>query len=147
MDEPRRRKSPSWGPRGIIFRPVKNILALIVPDEPPLELQIVGRTLLHAALVGLVAGLVGSAFLWALEHVQALTLEDLCGYIPLRAAGEYRSSAEATAGPFRWYLLVFVPAAGGLLCGLLTRRAPEARETNNDVSRKIALYFEEGILI
>ncbi|MBV8758442.1 MAG: hypothetical protein JO257_14240, partial [Deltaproteobacteria bacterium] len=127
MDAPRRRKAASWSGRGVIFRPVRDILALIVPDEPPLELQIVGRTLLHAALVGLVAGLVGSAFLWALEHVQALTLEDLCGYIPLRAAGEYRSKAEETGGPFRWYLLAFVPAIGGLVCGLLTRRAPEAR--------------------
>lgn len=141
--EPRRRKQPSWHGRGVIFRPVRDILALIVPDEPPLELQIVGRTLLHAALVGLVAGLVGSAFLWALEHVQAVMLEDLCGYVPLRAAGEYRSTAEGAAGPFRWYLLAFIPALGGLVCGLLTRRAPETRGGGGDAAIE-AFHYKQG---
>ena len=141
MDEPRRRKTPSWGPRGIIFRPVRNILALIVPDEPPLELQIVGRTLLHAALVGLVAGLVGSAFLWALQRVQGVALEDLCGYIPLRAAGEWHS--DHAPGEFRWYLLAFVPALGGLVCGLLTRKAPETRGGGGDAAIE-AFHYKQG---
>jgi CIC family chloride channel protein len=143
VEPPRRRKGPTWGSTGgVILRPVRNILSLIVPDEPPLELQIVGRTLLHAALVGLVAGIVGSAFLWALEHVQAILLEDLCGYIPLRAAGEYHS-AENTAGPFRWYLLLFIPAIGGLICGFLTRRAPETRGGGGDAAIE-AFHYKGG---
>lgn len=142
MDGPRRRKSPTWGPRGIIFRPVKNILALIVPDEPPLELQIVGRTLLHAALVGLFAGIVGSAFLWALEHVQGVMLEDLCGYIPLRAAGQFHPT-ESAPTEFRWYFLIFVPAIGGLVCGWLTRRAPETRGGGGDAAID-AFHYKGG---
>jgi len=142
VDQPRRRKSPTWGPRGIIFRPVKNILALIVPDEPPLELQIVGRTLLHAALVGLVAGIVGSAFLWALEHVQGVMLEDLCGYIPLRAAGQWHK-VEAGTTDFRWYFLIFVPAIGGLVCGWLTRKAPETRGGGGDAAID-AFHYKGG---
>jgi CIC family chloride channel protein len=140
VDRPPRRRGPSWGARGAILRPVRNILALIVPDEPPLELQIVGRTLLHAALVGLVAGLVGSAFLWALEHVQTVLLETVCGYIPLRAAGEYHRDTAPTA--FRWYLLAIVPALGGLLCGLLTRRTPETRGGGGDAA--IEAFHNKG---
>src|ERR1041385_1327259 len=116
-----------------MLRPVRNILALLVPEEPPLELQIVGRTLLHAALVGLVAGILGSAFLAALERVQGLILDDICGYIPLRAAGEHQHHV-APGTPFRWYILAFIPAVGGLLCGFITRYAPEVRGGGGDAA-------------
>jgi CIC family chloride channel protein len=147
VDPPRRRKQPSWGPRawgprGAIFKPVRNILSLIVPEEPPLELQIVGKTLLHAALVGLVAGILGSAFLWGLEHVQSILLEDLCGYIPLRAAGDLHHGAPKGT-PFRWYLLAIVPAVGGLICGLVTRKAPETRGGGGDAAIN-AFHHKQG---
>jgi CIC family chloride channel protein len=125
-----------------LFRPVRNILSLIVPEEPPLELQIVGKTLLHAALVGLVAGIIGSAFLWTLEHLQGILLEDLCGYIPLRAAGDLHHKAPAGT-PFRWYLLAIVPAVGGVLCGLLTRNSPVSRGGGGDAAIQ-AFHFRQG---
>src|SRR3954470_11185659 len=116
-----------------MLRPVRNILALIVPDEPPLELQIIGRTLLHAALVGLVAGLIGSAFLYLAEHVAGVLLQDLSGYDPLRAAGEihYTTAPEA---PLSWYFLLFIPALGGVACGYLARFAPETRGGGGDAA-------------
>src|SRR5580692_10622572 len=111
--QPRRRRPSAWRAPAAMFRPmlrpVRSALALFVPDEPPLELQIVGRTLLHAALVGLLAGLFGSAFLYALDHVQRFVLEDATGYAPLRAAGEAQH-ALAPDAPFRWWLLLFIPA-------------------------------------
>src|SRR6188472_3375637 len=55
---------------------------------PPLDLRILGRTLLHTALVGFVAGLLGAAFFAGLEYTQAFLLERLAGYAPLRAHGE-----------------------------------------------------------
>src|SRR5262249_15269955 len=54
----------------------------------PLEFQLLGKTLLHAALVGAAAGLVGSLFVALVELVQRVLLEDLAGYEPLKAAGE-----------------------------------------------------------
>ncbi len=108
-----------------MFRPVRNALSLLVPDEPPLELQLVGRTLLHAALVGLLAGLFGSAFLFVLEHIQHYVLESGTGYVPLRAAGEGQAAESATS--FRWWLLLFIPAVGGLASGWVSRFAPEVR--------------------
>ena len=116
-----------------MLRPVRNALALFVPDEPPLELQIVGRTLLHAALVGLIAGLFGSAFLYALNHVQAFVLEDATGYAPLRAAGEPDHTI-APGTPFRWWLLLFIPALGGLVSGWISRYAPETRGGGGDAA-------------
>lgn len=68
----------------------------------------------------------GAIFLLALELVQRLVLEVAAGYVPLRAAGEgIAPPAEPT--PFRPWLLVLLPAAGGLACGLLSRLAPETR--------------------
>src|SRR5688572_4151978 len=71
-----------------MLRPVRGLLALLSLREQPLELQIAGRTLLHAALVGLSAGIMGCAFFASLEWIQQLVLEGLAGYEPLRASGE-----------------------------------------------------------
>src|SRR4051812_13352389 len=95
-------------------------------ERAPIDLGIVGRTLLHAAAVGVAAGLVGAAFFAGLEYVQRGLLEELVGYIPLRADGETFAAGEAH-GVFRWWLLLFLPGLGGLACGLITRFAPEAR--------------------
>jgi len=76
-----------------------------------------GRMLLHAAAVGLAAGLVGSAFFVALELVQRLVLEDLAGYRPLRAAGERVIDDPATS-VFRPWLLWVLPGLGALGGGL-----------------------------
>ena len=62
-------------------------LASVLP-EAPLELRIVGRVLLHAAIVGVAAGLVGAAFFAALEAGQRLLLERGAGLAILRAGGE-----------------------------------------------------------
>jgi CIC family chloride channel protein len=88
--------------------------------------QILGRTLLRAALVGVAAGLVGSVFFYGVEVVQQFVLERLCGYVPLRAAGEHITS-EVGLSPFRWWLVWLTPALGALGAGLLSRSAPETR--------------------
>ena len=100
-------------------------------DRAPIDLGIVGRTLLHAAAVGVAAGLVGAAFFAGLEYVQRGLLEELAGYIPLRADGETFAAGE-THGTFHWWVLLFLPALGGLACGLITQLAPEARGGGGD---------------
>lgn len=131
---------PVWLDRPL--RPVRQLVGLLVPDEPPLELQIVGRTLLHAALVGLLAGALGSAFLFALEYVQGFLLETLAGYEPLRAAGEKHSALSAE---LRWYLLIFLPALGGIVCGLVSRYAPEVRGGGGDAAIE-AFHKQNGVV-
>src|SRR5438552_2827858 len=70
----------------LMARRTRRALRSMIPDAASsVDLTIVGRTLLHAALVGAAAGLVGAAFFAGLEYVQRLLLEDLGGYHPLRA--------------------------------------------------------------
>lgn len=92
----------------------------MIADAAPVDLRIVGRTLFHAALVGLASGLAGAAYFGALEYLQRFLLEDLAGYVPLLAHGETFAASE---GPhtFRPWLLVLFPMLGGLACGLLTQ--------------------------
>jgi CIC family chloride channel protein len=109
----------------------RRFLANLLPDSAPLDMRILGRTLLHAALVGVGAGLIGAAFFAGLEYMQFFVLESLAGYLPLRAHGEKLIEAH---GPriFRPWLLVFLPAAGALIGGLLTRLAPETAGGGGD---------------
>jgi CIC family chloride channel protein len=88
--------------------------------------------LLHAALVGAAAGIAGALFFGGLEIVEKWVLEDLAGYVPLRAQGEGFMDTPTTT-PFRPWLLWAVPAIGATLGGLLSARlAPETRGGGSD---------------
>src|SRR5207248_5809065 len=80
--------------------------------KAPIDLRILGRTLLHAAAVGAAAGLLGALFFYGLELAHHWLLEGLCGYIPLRAYGERDMGQMST--PYRPWLLWIVPAVGAL---------------------------------
>src|SRR5438128_782220 len=112
-------------------RSMRSFLALLRSDLVPLDLRILGRTLLHAAVVGAATGMVGVAFFAGLEYVQRFFLEDLAGYALLRAHGE-TFAGEHRSSPFRPWLLVFLPALGAAVGGLITRLAPETRGGGGD---------------
>lgn len=129
-------------PRGLRAR---RLFPAILAAAAPIDLRIVGRTLFHAALVGAAAGVVGALFFAALEMVERLVLGSLAGYEPLRAAGE-RFLSGHRPGQFRPYLLLFLPAIGALLSGLLTTRfAPEARGGGGDAMIE-AFHHRAGVL-
>jgi CIC family chloride channel protein len=100
-------------------------------ERAPLELQLLGRTIWHAALVGAAAGLVGALFFAALEYTQKYVLEEAAGYVVLRAKGETFAGAEG-AHVFRPWLLLFIPAVGALAAGFISRFAPETRGGGGD---------------
>ncbi len=113
-----------------------------MPEAAPLDLRILGRTLLHAAVVGLGAGIVGALFFAGLELVQRVLLELLCGYVPLRAHGE-KFLPNVTDVAFRPWLLWAVPALGALAGGWLTTRfAPECRGGGGDAA--IEAFHHQG---
>jgi chloride channel protein, CIC family len=127
-----------------VFRPVRNLVSLLTPRDQPLELQIAGRTLFHAALVGLAAGIMGCLFFAGAELLQNVLLEQLAGYDPLRAAGE--SAIGGSASPHtRLWLLMFIPAIGALLAALLTRYAPECRGGGGDATID-AFHHNQGVV-
>ena len=125
----------------------------------PIELQILGRVLLHAALVGAAAGLLGSFFFAGVEAVQRIVLEKSTGYVPLRAGGERILGEMAERVPFRPWLLWLVPAGGALLAGILSQwLAPETRgggadaiiaafHRNNGVVRKRVAFVKAVVSI
>jgi CIC family chloride channel protein len=122
-------------------RPQRSFLAALL-QQSPLDLPILGRTLWHAAVVGLAAGVCGVIFFGALEYVQLYVLETLTGYQPLRAHGETFVHA-APGSDFRPWLVALLPAAGALLGGILTARlAPEAQGGGGDAL--IHAFHREG---
>lgn len=110
----------------------------------PLDLRIVGRVVFHAAVVGVAAGLMGAAFFAALEYTQHLFLERLAGYVPLRAHGEFSQSLPAGTG-FRPWVLIFLPALGGLGCGWIVRFSREARGGGGDATIE-AFHHRGGVI-
>src|SRR6202000_789639 len=86
----------------------------------PIELQILGRVLLHSALVGAAAGVLGSVFFARVEAMQRTGMESLTGYVPLRAAGEGILGETPTQSTFRPWLLLVFPALGALLAGIIS---------------------------
>jgi CIC family chloride channel protein len=104
----------------------RRIRTAVLAARGPIPVQLLGRTLLRAALVGVAAGLVGSLFFAGVEVVQRVVLEQWCGYVPLPAAGE-RITSSVGETTFRPWLIAFMPAVGALGGGLFSRFAPETR--------------------
>ena len=104
----------------------------VLAARSPIPMQLLGRALLRAALVGVAAGVIGSLFFAGVELVQRLVLERLCGYVPLRAAGE-RITSDVAVTPFRPWLVCLMPAVGALGAGLLSRL--RARDAGRGVRR------------
>lgn len=115
--------------------------ALIGVLSPPLDLRILGRTLLHTAAVGLAAGLVGAAFFAALEYAQGFLLEHLAGYTPLRAHGE-KIFGETGIVAIHPIVLLFLPMCGALLAGIVCQLAPETRGGGGDAT--IHAFHHQG---
>lgn len=84
-----------------------------------LELRNAGRTLLLSLAVGTAVGLVACAFVAGLHLVERLCLLELAGYVPLQSWGEAQVLGTGSGGALIPWLLVLVPAVGGLLTGLL----------------------------
>jgi chloride channel protein, CIC family len=123
----------SSAPSAAALRGGRRLLSALFTETSPLDLRIVGRTLLHAALVGALAGLVAVLFFGALEIVEDFLLGHLAGYTRLRAHGETMFGKEGGALTFRPWLLLLIPGLGALLGGIVTSRfAPEAQGGGGD---------------
>ncbi len=109
----------------------RSALAALLSDQAPLDLRFMGTTLLQAALVGLGCGLLGAALFGGLELGERYVLEGLSGYIPLRAHGQ-AFDADGPHHVFRPWVLLFLPALGGLVTGLLARIEPKVAGGGGD---------------
>ena len=114
-------------------RRLRAFRSLLGAARAPIGFQILGRVLLHAALVGAAAGLLGSLFFAGVEATQRIWLEKWTGYVPLRAGGERILGEIEGPVPFRPWLLVVIPALGALIGGAISVWiAPETRGGGSD---------------
>ena len=103
------------------------------------------RLFVALVAVGVVAGLGAAGFLALLERTTGLLLGHLANYFPLTPGNEASPFARpADVGePIRWALLL-LPAAGGLLSGLITFTfAPEVEGHGTDAAIS-AYHFKDG---
>src|SRR5689334_1285683 len=101
---------PDVIPAARASEPRRRPFSALLTDTTPLDLRLIGRTLLHAALVGVVAGLMSVLFFGALEIVEELLLGRLAGYTRLRAHGESVLGHGQESSHVRLWLLPVIPA-------------------------------------
>jgi CIC family chloride channel protein len=109
------------------------------------RLRAQARLLGLCLVVGVVAGLGAVAFHAACRAVSHYTLGELAGYHPPGPGNEPPVFPEPDT-PLRWWMLLIVPAVGGILCGwLVYTYAPEAEGHGTDAA--IAAYHYGGGVI
>jgi chloride channel protein, CIC family len=137
--------TPRGAPGALLRRRLGLLLKLGLGDHQQVAMQMLGRVLLHAALVGAAAGLVGSLFVAGLELTQIAFLEHLAGYLPLRADGEEFVSSRYIM-TFRPWLLWCFPAIGALFAGVISARfAPETNGGGADAIIE-AFHKHDGVV-
>ncbi|PIQ83130.1 MAG: chloride channel protein [Candidatus Omnitrophica bacterium CG11_big_fil_rev_8_21_14_0_20_64_10] len=100
------------------------------------------RWLLLCTLVGVVAGLAAIAFYWMLAFAERIFLDGWAGYRPPGPGGEHPILLESAA-PFSRWVLLLLPALGGLISGgLVFWLAPEAEGHGTDAV--IEAYHRKG---
>ncbi|MFO7884509.1 MAG: chloride channel protein, partial [Desulfobacteraceae bacterium] len=106
------------------------------------EIVIAGRWLFRFVLIGIIAGL-GSVLFHCLCHAGLhYFLDMMAGYRPPAPAGEPHL-LPPTSTPFNRWMLLFLPAMGGVVSGWLVYTfAPEAEGHGTDAA--IEAYHEKG---
>ncbi|EMI42854.1 Cl- channel voltage-gated family protein [Rhodopirellula sp. SWK7] len=98
------------------------------------ELHSLGKWILLASLVGMVAGLGAIVFDVVGQSVTRFTLTQFAGYTPLEAAGEH-ARFEHAPHTFSPWILVAVMTIGGLVSGVIVYTfAPEAEGHGTDAA-------------
>jgi CIC family chloride channel protein len=98
------------------------------------NLQSIGRYVIFAVIVGVVAGLGAVIFNMLCQAGMHFFLDQVAGYRPPEPYGE-KQIFEHTTTPFRRYLLLVIPALGGLIAGWIVYTfAPEAEGHGTDAA-------------
>ncbi|MCP4115159.1 MAG: chloride channel protein [Desulfobacteraceae bacterium] len=107
-----------------------------------LDIAVAGRWLFNFILIGLIAGLGSIVFHYLCELGVHYFLDFMAGYRPDPPAGEHHLLPQTTTEFNRWILLL-LPAAGGLFSGWLVYTfAPEAEGHGTDAA--IDAYHSKG---
>ncbi len=126
---------------------MKQIFASIWPDTHSLRtgtsrITLAGKWMLYYILIGLIAGLGSIAFQYLCQLGLHFFLDLMAGYRPPAPAGE-APLLPHSGSPFNRWILLFLPAMGGILSGWLVYTfAPEAEGHGTDAA--IDAYHNRG---
>lgn len=110
--------------------------------EKFLDLALVGKWSLNFLLIGLIAGLGSVVFHYMCQHGIHYFMDLMAGYRPPAPHGEHHL-LPPTDTPFNRWVLLFLPAMGGIISGwLVFTYAPEAEGHGTDAA--IEAYHHKG---
>ena len=120
----------------------KKIFGSFSDKETPADIALAGKWTLYFILIGIIAGVGSIVFIYLCHVGTHVFMELLAGYLPPQAAGEHHLFPPPNR-PFNPYILLFLPAIGGLLSGWLVYTfAPEAEGHGTDAA--IDAYHNKG---
>ena len=120
----------------------KKIFGSISDKESSVDIALAGKWTLYFILIGVIAGLGSVVFHYLCQIGSHYFMEYIAGYRPPAPAGEHHLMPP-TNKLFNPYLLLFLPAFGGLLSGwLVYTYAPEAEGHGTDAA--IDAYHRKG---
>ena len=106
------------------------------------EIKLAGKWFFRFVLIGVVAGLGAVSLHYLCSFGMHFIMDMIAGYRPPIPAGEHLV-LPPTETPFNRWVLLFLPAAGGLVCGwLVFTFAPEAEGHGTDAA--IDAYHNKG---
>ena len=100
----------------------------------------------YSVAIGMVSGMMACAVYYLLDWATYFALEYCAGYQISRPVGEQNVVTLVSQTPFRWWVLLLLPAVGGLISGLLVYTwAPEAEGHGTDAYID-AFHNKQGII-
>ncbi len=98
-----------------------------------MEIFTVGRWAFYGVAIGVPAAFVGMAFNWIMDGIQWLSMERIAGFVPPLPGGEAGAGHAGDIATYAPFVLIALPALGGLLCGWIVYKfAPEAEGHGTD---------------
>ncbi len=121
---------------------VRKILALFSQRFQPFNVVRAGKWMFFFALIGIIAGLGSVCFHYLCQLGSHFFMDLIAGYRPPPPAGEHHL-LPPTQTPFNRWVMLFLPAFGGILSGWLVYTfAPEAEGHGTDAA--IEAYHNKG---
>ncbi len=124
------------------FLPVHRLIEFFKRRFNPFNVARAGKWMFFFVLIGIIAGLGSVVFHYLCQIGSHIFMDMIAGYRPPPPAGEHHLFVPGTT-PFHRWVLLFLPAFGGLLSGWLVYRfAPEAEGHGTDAA--IEAYHNKG---
>src|SRR6056297_2156542 len=125
-----------------LFRPVQKIIDSVKARFQPFKVIHAGRWMFFFIMIGIIAGLGSVCFHYLCQVGSHFFMDLIAGYRPPAPAGEHHLLPPSQT-PFNRYILLFLPAFGGILSGWLVYTfAPEAEGHGTDAA--IKAYHQKG---